>query len=302
MNKYTKIFTAFLLFFSSNIFANDQCTKMANEMSNYSKTNASAIHSDYLNNIKKQTKIFLDNKGKDAEGYLLIVKNKIEHSKHYEALVTEYTENLPITIANVSDDPEQANLCNDKKYAFENMIDEQLDIFSEKLAEIILLLEKRVELETLSDNEGLVVIAIRTNYRNINTEYILKSESFFGDNATIGPISTSYYFDVIKLASGKYYWEKIKWNKGGNGQYNYFNFDDTDLNFQVEAGKLNFAGEFISKVINERGYGDISDRSSKLIDNMKETFPLLLKNYDWSNSMAAHDPYLMFIKKEMFGG
>ncbi|NMP31966.1 hypothetical protein HII17_10340 [Thalassotalea sp. M1531] len=275
----------------------DTCKSKLQKLSANFQEDAANIVEDYQSVIKKIEKRYIKKHGKQKASDFHHFQSRLEKKGQFDYYVTEYTEMFPKTILEIAEKSEQQHFCEDLS-RLDDLLEEHEQQFGGLLENIEEKIIERVKLDELSKNEGLVVIVIRSNYRNIATEYILKSESLFGDNITIGPIGTSYHFEVVKLPEGKYYWEKIKWNKNNYG-YSYFNFKNEKLSFQVEKGKLNFAGEFLSNVINGNGYGDVSDRSSMMLQMMEIKFPLLLKNFSWTNALVPHDPFLGFYKQQI---
>ena len=156
-------------------------------------------------------------------------------------------------------------------------------------------IKERLGLEKLSPDEGLVVILFYA--RGFAETVIIDRLGSLGGGITFGPISNGDYFRVVKAKAGTYRWHSVT-NRTWNGRMTAF-FKQSELDFKVEAGKLNYVGAFLYKNVGSGRYRmDVFDRVSLLLSLLENRYPELLDIYEIHNGIDAENRFLNYYLQE----
>ena len=145
-------------------------------------------------------------------------------------------------------------------------------------------------IEALGQNEGYAIIAI---YSKGYAEKIVLEGAGFGNTHTFGPLDYEQHFSVVKLKAGTYHWEKVH-RKIGQSLTQTTRFDELDLSFNVEAGKLNYTGLLMFETDNNQSSAKILNRTSIILSITKQDFPQYLKQFSVVNGIYPNDQYIGF--------
>ena len=155
--------------------------------------------------------------------------------------------------------------------------------------------EERFDLERLDDDEGLLIIAFNsteaTNFVRINRLNAL------GGTIVFGPNRRGEQFRVIRAKAGTYEWEEIE-QKFYNSRRTY-NLRKFDMQFDVVAGKLNYAGVFLLDVESNGYYrASLNDRLIITLTALEQRYPELIDQYEIANGLHPDDRFTDFYLSE----
>ena len=167
--------------------------------------------------------------------------------------------------------------------------------YEDRLEEIESAVRERLEIETLDSDEGLVVISFYAH--GFAQDIIINRLGSIGGGIKFGPIINDEYFRVLKVKAGTYEWHQIK-NRNFFGRTT-LHMKRADLNFTVEAGKLNYTGLFIYRSQWFKGrHANIHDRIAVVLTLLEQRYPELLDDYEISNGLNPDDRFIDFYLQE----
>ena len=156
-------------------------------------------------------------------------------------------------------------------------------------------IKERLGLEKLGPDEGLVVILFYA--KGFAETVIIDRLESLGGGITFGPISNGDYFRVVKARAGTYRWHSVT-NRTWNGRMTAY-FKESELDFKVEAGKLNYVGAFLYKSVGSGHFRmDVFDRVSLLLSLLENRYPELLDVYEIHNGLDTENRFLNFYLQE----
>lgn len=150
--------------------------------------------------------------------------------------------------------------------------------------------QENKEMLTLAEDEGFAIIAI---YSKGYAEKIVLEGAGFGNTQVFGPLDYEQHFSVVKLKAGRYNWAKVR-RKIGQSLSQTSRFDDLELSFNVEAGKLNYTGLLMYETNNSTFSAKILNRTSIILSITKQDFPQYLKQFTVVNGIYPNDQYIGF--------
>ena len=166
------------------------------------------------------------------------------------------------------------------------------EFYLEQLEEAV---RERIGLEDLAPDEGLVVVLFYARGRAEKVR-IDRLGSLTG-GIVFGPVLSSDYFRVVKAKAGTYRWHSIT-NRFGDYWYKTF-MKRAKLDFEVEAGKLNYVGAFLYEGNMFGGYRmDVFDRASVLLSLLEERYPDLLDGIEFRNGLNSENRFIDFYLRE----
>lgn len=280
---------AFIL--SSSAAHADKCERLSNKLADDLIERLDEVTADLEADLNKVKATYMKKspQAKEAHFDVFLAKQKefIEYDSLYEKMYTAF----PKVLRNISKNEKDRVHCDDPDKV-EEFVDTRFEYFEQMTEKLLQGVEDRTELEWLDEDEGLVVIAA---YSYGYAEKIqLKSKGWGGDSFDLGPLNNSQWFEVIKLSAGEYYWHRVI-EKIYNGRQ-YFDLSDSDMSFNVEAGKINLSGAFIFERSNDHATWDISDRTAIILKILAENYPLLIDRFEWVNGLSPNDPFPSFFK------
>jgi hypothetical protein len=287
----------FLCLFSVNPFsyaADAECKLFANETADELITQVDEQVNDFEKELAKLKREYLSKKVNSRSEWFEVYVSKQKEQYKYNAAIASLRDTLPPVLRRINESEADRQYCDDQS-ALTNLIESRVDNLERMLEMLLEGVEQRIELEELDKDEGLAIIAA---YSYGYAEKInLKSDEWGGDNISIGPLDNSQSYKVVKLKQGRYYWGKVT-EKVGYGSYQYYDFSDKNLSFDVVPGKLNLTGVLIFERIGERASADIPDRSAIVMKMLEVSYPLLVDKYELHNALAPADPFPGFYKQQ----
>ncbi|WP_124748970.1 hypothetical protein [Alteromonas facilis] len=227
----------------------------------------------------------------------------------YKALIDNVTKPFDNIILDFEANPESTEYCT-KNPMVERLFKVRLNNFHQALVNTQERIEQRIDLEELSDNEGLAIVAAYAY--GTAPKIVIKSPNIFDGNINIGPLVSKEHIEIRKLAKGQYQWDRIELGYTGVGLLDsnidmvapstrhYIDFNDWNLFLNVEASKLNFNGIFIFEGGYSGGSAQIYDRLSYLVKRIEKLYPYLIHRLEWTNSLAPNDPFIQFYYSQRF--
>ncbi len=171
-----------------------------------------------------------------------------------------------------------------------------LERYGDRLDEIENAVEERLDLENIGPNEGLVVILFYASGYAQNV--LINRLGAIGGNIHFGPVENREYFRVLKVRAGNYRWHSV-WNKHWLGGRTTLYVKHSNLDFTVEAGKLNYTGVFMfSNKVWRRWRADLRDRASVVLSLLEDRYPELLNDVEISNAVDSDDRFIDFYLRE----
>ena len=168
--------------------------------------------------------------------------------------------------------------------------------YEERLQKIENAVDERLELENIGPNEGLIVILFYSSGLAQNVQ-INRLGSIVGD-IRFGPVENSEYFRVLKVKAGDYRWHSI-WNQYWLGGRRTLFVKHSNLDFTVEAGKLNYTGVFMFNSNSWRRWtADVRDRTSVVLSLLESRYPELLSELEFSNAVNSDNRFIDFYFSE----
>jgi len=170
-----------------------------------------------------------------------------------------------------------------------------LDRYERSLEELEEAIDERLGLEFLKRDEGLVVILF---YARGNAQRVIINRlGAIGGGITFGPVSNGDYFRVVKAKAGSYRWHSVT-NKSVGSRMT-AHLKQSKLDFNVEAGKLNYVGAFLySKESFNRYRVDVYDRASVLLSLLEDRYPELLDTIELRNGLNSENRFIEFYFRE----
>ena len=170
-----------------------------------------------------------------------------------------------------------------------------LNTFDDLLETIEGEVEKRMDLEGLRDDEGLVIIAY--NSEQWATEVRINRRSAIGGNIIFDPIGTGEHFRVYRAKAGTYNWDEI--TQKFYSMKMLYDLSKLDLGFEVKAGKLNYAGVFMFNVRAGNYYkATLEDRLTITLLVLEQRYPELMKQHEIVNGLVPDDRFTQFYLSE----
>ncbi len=155
-------------------------------------------------------------------------------------------------------------------------------------------IEERLELEQFKPDEGLVIVAYNstepTNFARLNRRGAI------GGNIMFGPVRRGEHFRIMRAKPGTYNWDEIE-QKITNGR-RYYNLSKMDLDFVVEAGKLNYTGVFLLEY--DSGYfsATLNDRLVITLTALEQRYPEFIDLFPFANGLQPDDRFTEFYLSE----
>ena len=170
-----------------------------------------------------------------------------------------------------------------------------LERYEGRLAEIEDAVDERLGLEDIGPNEGLVVILFYASGYAQNVH--INRLGAIGGDIHFGPVENRDYFRVLKVKAGEYRWHSI-WNKHWRGRTTLY-VKHSNLDFTVEAGKLNYTGVFMfSNKVWRRWQAGMRDRTSVVVSLLEDRYPELLETMELSNGVNSDNRFIEFYFRE----
>ncbi len=150
--------------------------------------------------------------------------------------------------------------------------------------------------EVLKSNEGYYLARIWVNDFFSKTEFSsgIKSIRITGEQGKIiKRITIGRNHRLLKLEAGNYSWSRVV-------LYNdrYYDLNDNKFDFKVDAGKINYGGDFgivnLGNGVASFGY---HNRSSFAYKQLKTDYPELLDSHKLHYTGHAIDPYFDLIQE-----
>ena len=180
--------------------------------------------------------------------------------------------------------------CNDKR-AFKKYIkrfEEQYRSDSDALLESFQALK---DLFPLAADEGVLIAAGYVEGSVGSVE--LDRKGNLGGTVRLGPFRDEEFFQLLKVRSGTYRWERMEVGYG-----RYFDFSDAGLSITIKPGVLNYGGVLSLTLESDIGMAMIDDRAAVIIDKMEARFPDFLAAMTLANALDPADPFLSFYLDE----
>jgi hypothetical protein len=166
------------------------------------------------------------------------------------------------------------------------------EFFLEQLEKAV---KERIELEDLEPDEGLVVVLFYARGRAEKVR-IDRLGSLTG-GITFGPVLSNDYFRVVKAKAGTYRWHSVT-NRVAGYWYKTF-MKRAKLDFEVDAGKLNYVGAFLYEGNMFGGYRmDVFDRASVLLSLLEDRYPEMLDGIEFRNGLNSENRFIDFYLQE----
>lgn len=165
--------------------------------------------------------------------------------------------------------------------------DEVLDLVEDDV-------KARTLLEEIRDDEGLLVIAF--NSTELDLRVLLNRKDATGGNIEFRPLRRGQYFRVVRAKAGTYYWDRI--NQSDYQYKRWFELNRFDLEFEVEAGKLNYAGVFMFEASGGRFHAILEDRLVITLAILEHRYPELIAQYEIANGLHPDDRFMDFYLAE----
>lgn len=147
----------------------------------------------------------------------------------------------------------------------------------------------------LKDNEGLLALVIDSDavVSSVRLDKI--------DDLTASPkleqLSQGRYLRLLKLDASEYRVnELVAMNFGSSGIIHEIG-DIPSARFKVEAGKINYAGDLVSRGIWKRSFR-MANRNLSAYATVQQEYPGLIERFPWRHAMAEPDPYFDFWQAE----
>lgn len=282
--------------FSSVAYANEQCQQTAYTVS---EDFSDSVESIYANQTEVFDELSLRAKKfqpqidvEDIENIFNIYKEKYWFDENKD----KYHNVFPQLIIESPTHKDRQSLCDTRNGIAEHWnkylsdLEKNIDTLNNEL-------KSHIDLLDLRNNQGYAVISINKNFNSYSATFILESESFLGGELRIGPLNNYRYLTIHKLNIGEYYWDRVNLKGIGNTKY-YFDIKENEHQFTVKPNKINFTGQLLFQIINNKGFAEISERSSYVLDDLESKYPYLSKKYRLTNGFSINDPFLDFYKSE----
>ncbi len=152
----------------------------------------------------------------------------------------------------------------------------------------------RLDLETLDDDEGLVIIAFYSF--GIASSVSINRLGALTGGIEFGPVNNAEYFRVLRVKAREYRWERIRQEFWPTGYF--YDLGSSNLTFTVEPGKLNYTGVFIFRPRGERARNTLNDRTSLVLLILKQRYPYLLERLELANGLIPDNRFIDFYLAE----
>ena len=271
-----------------------KCQEMARKYSTWLLEKADKAELSHRKEIDemlaKQVKGHSDVEGETSRLLKVIdrLTSKLNQDEYRRALVDGATENV-LTAEN--DDDFQCWKANNVRKAFRK----NLERYEESLKEIERVTKERLGIENLRSDEGLVVILFYARGRA--ERVIIDRMGALGGGITFGPVWDGDYFRVLKAKAGTYRWHSVT-NKFFRSRV-ISHLKKSELDFTVEAGKLNYVGAFLYRTEGFFRYRtEVFDRASVLLSLLEDQYPELLDSIELRNGLNSENRFIQFYLNE----
>ena len=148
-------------------------------------------------------------------------------------------------------------------------------------------------LTPLEQDDAYVVIPLIIE-GHIPESIRLQATTIFGKSYKAKELKVGNNFSIIKLPAGEYQWNRIT-------MYNdrFFDLDDNNFKINVRPGVINYGGHLQAK-INFRfstAQFNYMNRSSVVMDKLKESYPDIYEKYPLVFSGHFPDPFISHYKQ-----
>lgn len=211
----------------------------------------------------------------------------------FEKWLSNFTEFAHSNINSVRHDYK----CDKKmlKFLHEHMEKNAKTIFSANYKNIV----ARFNLTDLKEDEGLAIIFIESTPNVLSVSF--KRDARRADPIEVNTFGLDKYFRVVKLKAGEYSWHSAKRNNRGG--YTVFSFEDHNLKFFIQPGKLNFIGGLKFDTHGNRYAVEQMDRVANSIKEVIKYYPEFSSGENWVNTLVPEDNFLNFyIAQKLDGG
>jgi hypothetical protein len=157
----------------------------------------------------------------------------------------------------------------------------------------------------LDAGDGLLVLPINNEF-GVDTLHIEHEDGAFGD-VTVKNLDRGRNLRLIALAAGHYRFASSDLLPGHSRGWD-TDMPQTDaMRFSIEAGRLNYAGDFgisVSNIAVHQWRADVSfqferiDRALATMGDVDTTYPGLRKRFAWRDTVSAPDPFGAFLARE----
>ncbi|XOV78654.1 MAG: hypothetical protein ACFHVJ_17205 [Aestuariibacter sp.] len=264
--------------------------KCQTEMFDLAHEFRSEFDEQIANNEREITKIksdYLEIKGTTNRDFVEFY-NRIWEKQRIDSLVMNHYERFFNAIMAIPSDKKKRASCEDPGIVEDN-IENKIDKIETRLESFQEAVRHRAELEDLDKDEGLVLIAAYSNS--------------YGDLRIDGPdgfkfwMSGTPYIKMHKLEKGNYNFLRFQWYQS-DSSFHYYDFDEDNFSFEVEAGELNLSGVFKFEELRNKGTWELYDRSSMLLEILENEFPILMRKYEWNNGVNKHNNFIDFYRAQ----
>jgi hypothetical protein len=171
----------------------------------------------------------------------------------------------------------------------------RLKSYEESLDQVEEAIKERLGLEFLQPNEGLVAILFYSRGRAEDVR--INRLGAIGGDISFGPIQDGDYFRVVKAKAGTYRWHSVT-NRFFSTRYTAY-LKRGELDFNVEAGKLNYVGAFLYESEGYSRYSiDVYDRASVMLSLLESRYPELMDSVELRNSLNSENRFIEFYMRE----
>ena len=276
--------------------AQQRCQKTVDSVASKFGRKAEKSELDTINEINRltsQTIERLESRGQSTDALRASI-DRIVDRQNLDQLRQKYVDEYIASKTKIDGDDGLPWECFNRKSLKWNF-DNRLDSYKSRLKLLTELIENRLELEDLRDNEGLLIVAINSN-AYIDSVQINRLGSLIG-GFDFGPVANKVYFQVLKVREGRFRWGTVTQRVlFGRTMHK---FSDREYDFEVLAGKLNYAGLFDFDQLGF-GYsrGMLHDRPAIVLAILEERYPELLEQYEIANGLVPNDPFIPFYLAE----
>ena len=152
-------------------------------------------------------------------------------------------------------------------------------------------LQAQQELPPLEDGEGYLVVGIDM-YNIFWTGFSIDGDGKLGNahQFTTKELQRKLIYEIIKLPAGQYHWSRIRLKN-----YSWFSFSKKAFPMIVEAGRINYGGDFHGRAAGGEGaHFKILNRATAAIEYLENCCAGLLRQYTLQSGVSAEDPFLEY--------
>ncbi|WP_170113310.1 alpha/beta hydrolase family protein [Ahniella affigens] len=148
---------------------------------------------------------------------------------------------------------------------------------------------------SLKDNEGLLALVIDSD-AVVSSVRLDKIGNLIA-SPKLEQLSQGRYLRLLKLDAAEYRVNELVAMNFGRSSIIYEIGDIPSARFKVEAGKINYAGDLVSRGISMRSFR-MANRNLSAYVTVQQEYPGLIERFPWRHAMAEPDPYFDFWQTE----